>query len=105
MPADPAEAGVSAERDQEALELRLKGRAFSAIATELGMGRSLDANLAFNRALRRQPTVAREEIRAGENRRLDRLAVAVRASGSLAEDEATKRLRAIELLRARLMAD
>jgi hypothetical protein len=105
MLADPPESGVSAEQDQEALELRLKGRAFSAIASELGMDRSSDANLAFNRALRRQPTLARDQIRADENRRLDRLAVAVRANGSLAEDEATKRLRTIELLRARLMAD
>jgi len=105
MLADPPDTGASAERDQQALELRLKGRAFSTIAAELGMDRSSDANLAFNRALRRQPVVARDEIRAGENRRLDRLAVAVRANGSLAEEEAAKRLHAIELLRARLMAD
>ena len=96
---------ASASRDQEALELRLTGRAFTSIATELGMDRSSEANLAFNRALRRQPTTARDQIRADENRRLDRMAVAVKADGSLAEAEVVKRLRAIELLRGRLMAE
>jgi hypothetical protein len=105
MAADPSGAVASAAQDEEALELRRQGRAFGTIATELGMDRSLDANLAFNRALRRQPALAREQIRADENRRLDRMAVAVRANGALTEDEATKRLHAIDLLRARLMAD
>jgi hypothetical protein len=83
----------------------LTGRAFSTIATQLGMDRSLDANLAFNRALRRQPAPAMDQIRADENLRLDRMAVAVRANGSITEAEAGKRLRAIDLLRGRLMAD
>jgi hypothetical protein len=105
MAPDPAGAGALAAQDQEALELRRRGRAFGTIAAELGMDRSSDANLAFNRALRRQPAVAREQIRADENRRLDRMADAVRANAALTEGEATKRLRAIDLLRARLMAD
>ena len=69
------------------------------------MDRSSDANLAFNRALRRQPTEAKDQIRADENHRLDRLAVAVKANGSLTEAEADKRLHTIEVLRGRLMAD
>jgi hypothetical protein len=105
MASDPPAAGALAAQDQEALELRRRGRAFGAIATELGMDRTSDANLAFNRALRRQPAVAREQIRADENARLDRMAVAVRANAALTEGEATKRLHAIDLLRARLMAD
>ena len=105
MIADRSDADASVAQDQEALKLRLQGRAFSTIATQLGMDRSSEANLAFNRALRRQPTVARDQIRADENLRLDRLAIAVRANGSLSEAEAAKRLRAIDLLRGRLMAE
>jgi hypothetical protein len=105
MVADGSDAEASASRDQEALELRLTGRAFSSIATALGMERSSEANLAFNRALRRQPTPAQDKIRADENLRLDRMAMAVRTNGSLSEAEGVKRLRAIDLLRGRLMAD
>jgi len=105
MVADPSDSEAAVSRDQEALELRLTGRAFSSIATALGMDRSSDANLAFNRALRRQPAPAKDQIRADENLRLDRMAVAVRANGSLTEAEAVKRLRTIDVLRGRLMAD
>ena len=105
MVTDRSDTEASAAQDEQALELRRRGRAFSTIATELGMERSSDANLAFNRALRRQPAPARDQIRADENRRLDRMAVAVRADASLAEAEAAKRLRAIDSLRRRLMAD
>jgi hypothetical protein len=105
MVADGPHSDVSDSRDQEALELRLTGRAFTSIATELGMERSSEANLAFNRALRRQPAPAKDQIRADENLRLDRMAVAVRANGSLTEAEAVKRLRTIDVLRGRLMAE
>jgi hypothetical protein len=91
--------------DDKVLALRSKGRAFSAIAKALGMSRPTDANLAFNRALRRRPAEAQAQIRSDENQRLDRLAVAVKGNETLTEAESHKRLHAIEVLRTRLMAD
>ena len=105
MAVDGPDAATAATLDDEALALRLKGHAFGTIAKTLGLGTSSDANHAFNRALRRRPAEARDEIRADENQRLDRLAVAVRENASLTEAESAKRLRTIDGLRTRLMAD
>jgi hypothetical protein len=105
MSSDPSDADAAVARDEEALVLRLQGRAFGTIAKALGMERAAEANLAFNRALRRRPADTRDLIRADENQRLDRLASTVRTDDLLNENEATKRLHTIEVLRARLMAD
>lgn len=94
-----------ASLDDEVLALRAQGRAFGTIAKRLGMKRSKDANLAFNRALRRRPPAERDEIRSAESERLDRVAVAVRADESLSAAETEKRLETIEALRRRLLAD
>ena len=75
------------------------------IAEALGMGRASDANEAFNRALRRRPSEEQATIREEENRRLDRLARAVSAGESRTAEDIAKRLRAVERLRTRLMAD
>lgn len=66
---------------------------------------SKDANRAFNRALRLQSPAKQSAIRARESERLDRLAEAVRNNAELDEADAEKRLRTIEQLRARLVAE
>jgi hypothetical protein len=87
------------------LARRVQGEAYGVIAKALGMERATDANLAFNRALRSRPASEQEPIRTQENDRLNRLAEAVRNNDTLTADEAEKRLRTIEQLRARLMVD
>lgn len=90
------------EVDERALALRSQGKGFGTIADTLGLERALDANHAFNRALRRRSAEEQATIRSHENQRLDRLADAVHANGALSPDEAEKRLRAIERMRTRL---
>ncbi len=85
--------------DEQALVLRGQSKGFRTIADALGVGRPTEANEAFNRALRRRPPDEQAAIRSEENRRLDRLADAVRADSARSTDEVDKRLRAIERLR------
>ncbi len=91
--------------DEQALTLRSQSKGFGKIAEALGLGRPSDANAAFNRALRRRPPQERATIRAEENRRLDRLAGAVKADASRSKEDVDKRMRAVERLRTRLMAE
>lgn len=91
--------------DEQALTLRSQSKGFGKIAEALGLGRPGDANEAFNRALRRRPPEERATIRAQENRRLDRLAGAVKADASRSKEDVDKRMRAVERLRTRLMAE
>ena len=93
----------SAEQDLQVLSLRRKGRSFSSIARELSLVRAVDANEAFNRALRRCPDKERKKAVAEELRRLDRLESAGGSNGD--EVAAKKRERAIKGLRARLPRD
>jgi hypothetical protein len=98
--ADPTD---SVERDHKVLSLRRTGRSFSAIARELSLGGAVDANEAFNRALRRCPEEERKEVVAEELQRLDRLESAGQPNGD--EVAAKKRERALKGLRARLPRD
>jgi hypothetical protein len=91
--------------DDQALDRRVKGEAFTAIAKALGLDGSLDANRAFNRALRRRPPPEQATIRKQEGHRLDRMAKAVEANEALSAEQAAKRLHTIEQLRARLAAE
>ena len=95
----------STDLDDQALTLRIQSKGFGKIAKALGLGRAGDANEAFNRALRRRPPEEQSEIRSEENRRLDRLANAIKADESRSEEDVAKRMRAIERLRSRLMQD
>ncbi|MBV8159408.1 MAG: hypothetical protein JO265_00645 [Acidimicrobiia bacterium] len=104
----------SLERDRSALELRVKGKSFSSIARTLEFPRALDANEAFNRALRRCPDAERSAIVAKELERLDALSRADGAdgaesgNGAAAEEVAEKkaqRARAIKGLRERLLRE
>jgi len=92
----------SLERDREALDLRVKGKSFSSIARSLEFPRAVDANEAFNRALRRCPDKERKTIVARELERLDALANADRPDG---DDKGEQRARAIKGLRDRLLRD
>ena len=92
----------SVERDRQALDMRMKGRSFSHIAKELEFARAVDANEAFNRALRRCSDKERKSVTDQELKRLDALASADTPKD---DDVAAKRLRAIKGLRARLLAE
>ena len=98
-----ADTTASVEQDQQVLDLRRKGRSFSSIARELELGRAVEANEAFNRALRRCPAKERKKVVAEELKRLDRLESAAQPNGD--DVAAKKRERAIKGLRARLPRD
>ena len=90
------------ERDRKALDLRMKGKSFSHIARELEFPRAVDANEAFNRALRRCADDEREKVTARELERLDALANADSPNG---DEKGAQRARAIKGLRDRLLRD
>ncbi len=97
-----AKTAASVERDRRALDLRVEGRSFSSIAKELEFPRAVDANAAFNRALRRCTDEERKAVVERELKRLDALA---KATDAVDDEKATQRARAIKGLRARLLAD
>jgi len=92
----------SVDTDDQVLTLRSQSIRFGKIAETLGLGRASDANEAFNRALRRRPPEEQATIRSEENRRLDRLANAIKADETRTEQDVEKRMRAVERLRSRL---
>jgi hypothetical protein len=100
---DPAVVNDPAAVDDKVLALRTHGQSFAAIARTVGLEKAGEANRAFNRALRRRSTDQQDEIRVAENRRLDRMAGAVSANTALGPEEVDKRMRAIGVLRDRLM--
>ena len=91
--------------DEQALTLRSQSRGFGKIAEALGLSRASDANEAFNRALRCRPPDQRATLRAEENHRLDLLAGAVKADATRSKEDVDKRMKAVERLRSRLMAE
>ena len=92
----------SIDTDDQVLALRSQSMRFGKIAETLGIGRATDANEAFNRALRRRPPEEQVTIRSEENRRLDRLANAIKADESRTKQDVEKRMNAVERLRRRL---
>lgn len=103
--AQPAIDTDTPERDAKALELRSKGRSFAQVARTLGYPKARDANLAFNRALRRLPKAARDATRKAEGVRLDSLVTRINSASDLTPETVTKQLRTIDRLRERLLAD
>jgi hypothetical protein len=99
------EASETPARDDRVLELRIHGKSFAAIAKSLGLGRPSEANDAFNRALRLRPASEQEDLRRQELLSLDALADGVRGNPQLAPDELARRLRTVDRLRSRLLAD
>jgi AraC-like DNA-binding protein len=92
-------------RDDEVLALRVQGKSFAGIAKSLGFTRPSQANEAFNRALRRKPSAEQEDLRRQELARLDALIEGVRGNADLAPDDLARRLRSVERLRTKLLAD
>jgi hypothetical protein len=90
--------------DENALRLRASGKSFGAIAKELGYDRAHHANEAFNRALRRKSPQERTSLREDELARLDAMADGVRAR-KLTPKDVARQLRAVDQLRALLLAD
>ena len=97
---DPSEA-----IDGEVLRLRSRGLAFARISRDLRLERPVEAQRAFQRAVRRLPPREQAEIRQQESLRLDRLAQKVIADTDKAPEEKSRRLAAVERLRALLTTD
>jgi transposase-like protein len=96
--------GDNPERDEMVLALREEGRTYAGIARELGIERTLDANAAFNRALRRRPSEEQESLRNHEVARLDALAERLRRRSDLDEAEMTRRIRSLDRLKKTLLS-
>ena len=90
------------DQDDKALEMREQGRSYAAIARALGLPAGLDANAAFNRALRRQPNDEQDLLRGREAARLDALSKRVRLRSDIDEAEVARKVRSIERLKKRL---
>ena len=88
--------------DGEVLRLRRSGGAFARISRDLELKRPVDAQRAFQRAVRRLPEVEQEAVREQESSRLDRLAEQVNADAETSTENRTRRLAAIERLRGLL---
>ena len=67
------------------IALRSEGRSFSAIATTIGVGRSLDAFGVLVDAIARRPPAEQTKLRAEENKRLDVLERRIRQNGDATE--------------------
>jgi hypothetical protein len=95
---------AEAARDDEVLTLRDSGLSFTRIARDLGLQRGVEATEAFNRALRRRPTVEQRQLRADESARLDILANRVQQNPRLSAPDKARQLQVVEELRRRLLA-
>ncbi|MGD0381776.1 MAG: hypothetical protein ABSC30_17545 [Acidimicrobiales bacterium] len=91
-----------AQRDDQALLLRDQGRSYARIAQELNLGGALDANAAFNRALRRRGPAEQAGLRSREVVRLDALGQRLRNRPGVSEDELARQLHGLALLRKTL---
>lgn len=96
--------GQNSERDEKALAFREEGRTFAAIARELGLHGTVEANAAFNRALRRKPSGEQDGLRQREMARLDALGERVRQRDDLSDEEVARRMRGLERLRKTLLS-
>ena len=90
----------SAPTDREVLRLRGTGQAFARISRELGLATAVDAQQAFQRAVRQLPTRERDQVYREEGSRLDLLAAQVHADSSFSVEDRDRRLAVVERLRA-----
>ncbi len=88
--------------DREVLRLRSNGRAFAGISRDLGLPRPVDAQRAFQRAVRRLPADQQVQVRAHEQSHLDRLAAQVNADETRPAEDRDRRLAVIDKLRGLL---
>ncbi len=89
-------------RDDQALFLRDQGRSFAGIARELDLTGALDANAAFNRALRRLSAGEQTALRIREVARLVALSERLRQRQDVSEDELARQLAGLQRLRKTL---
>ena len=90
------------ETDERALALRTQGKTYAEIARVLDLPKAIDANRAFNRALRRHLPAEMVRLRAVETERLDRMERAVKMQAQLVPAEVDRRVRGIQRQRDRL---
>jgi acyl-CoA reductase-like NAD-dependent aldehyde dehydrogenase len=101
-PTQPTPPESTQTKDGEVLRLRSTGQSFARISRDLGLDRPLDAQRAFQRAIRRLPAEERSKVAEQESSRLDRLQARVNADTERPAEDRTRRLAAIERLRASL---
>ena len=90
------------DRDEQALLLREQGRSFARIARTLDLAGALDANAAFNRALRRHSPGEQVGLRSREMARLDALGERLRRRQDVSEEELARQLHGLQRLRKTL---
>ncbi len=89
-------------RDEQALVLRDQGLSFAGIARELDLAGAIDANAAFNRALRLRSAAEQSALRGREVVRLDALSERLRARQGVSEEELARQMHGVQRLRKTL---
>ncbi len=89
-------------RDEQALVLRDQGLSFAGIAEELDLAGAIEANAAFNRALRLRSAAEQSELRDREVARLDALSERLRARHGVSEEELARQMHGVQRLRKTL---
>jgi len=93
---------IDVPRDEQALFLRDQGRSFAWIARLLDLAGALEANAAFNRALRRRSPLEQAMLRSRETARLDALGERLRKREDISEEELARQLHGVQRLRKTL---
>jgi hypothetical protein len=101
-PSARAPAGAARDSDEEALSLRDSGQTYVAVARRLGLGRALDAQAAFLRALRQHDGEDRDRLIQRETTRLDELETRIRSRDATEPEMMERRLLALAKLREKL---
>lgn len=84
------------------LALRESGKTYAAVARSLGLKRSVDAQAAFLRAVRRREGEERSELVERENARLVQLEARIRTRDAAEPEKMERRLLALGKLREQL---
>jgi len=90
--------------DEQALTLRDSGKTYAAVASSLGFKRSVDAQAAFLRALRKREGEERGRLAQRESTRLDQLETRIRTRDVADPEKLERRLGALAILREKLSA-
>jgi hypothetical protein len=92
----------NAHRDEKALVLRDQGRSFASIAQLLDLAGAIEANAAFNRALRLRSAAEQAALRSRELARLDALSERLRTREGVSEEELARQMHGVQRLRKTL---
>jgi len=84
--------------------LRDSGKTYAAVASSLGFKRSVDAQAAFLRALRKREGEERGRLAQRESTRLDQLETRIRTRDVADPEKLERRLGALAILREKLSA-